>query len=431
VIALTASPATSPLDREEQAATRLAVLLSHPTGNQNVRNALRSLAEHGMLAEYWTTLAWSPDSKWNRFLPAGLRRQLEKRSFPEAPKERVMSVPSRELVRLAARGSFLDRLLCSGERPFSVIGMYRHFDGRVARRVRDTRPHAVYAYEGGALQSFRQASVVGSVAVYELPSSHWYWEHKLLSEEAQRNPEFAGLLPKLKDPPRHMAWKDEELRLADIVIVPSRHVRDTLAGVVPGERIRVVSYGAPPVRPRRVPGREAKGPLKVLFVGALSQRKGIGYLLDAVDLLESEVELTLVGGRLAPNSRVDAACARWRWFDSLTHLEVLNLMQESDVLVLPSLAEGLALVVPEALACGLPVIVTPNTGALEFVTDGNEGFVVPICRADAIADRLQILHRNRELLAVMSQNAQATAAQKSWESYRANLAQTVRSAICP
>ncbi len=420
---------TSPVDREEKAAKRISVLLSHPTGNQNVRNALRGLAEHDMLAEFWTTLAWKPESRWNRILPAGLLHQLAKRAFPEAPEKRVKCVPSRELVRLAARGSFLDRFLCSGERPFSVIGMYRHFDGKVARRIRDTRPDAVYAYEGGALQSFREARKTGTAAFYELPSSHWYWEHKLLSEESQRNPEFAALLPKLKDSPRHMQWKDEELRLADFVIVPSQHVRNTLTGVVPDERIRVVSYGAPPVRPRKPPQKEAMGPLKVLFVGALSQRKGIGYLLEAVDLLGSEVELTLVGGRIAANSRVDAACARWHWFESLTHLEVLNLMQESDVLILPSLAEGLALVLPEALACGLPVIVTPNTGALEFVRDGTEGFVVPICRPDAIADRLQMLHDNREMLATMSRNALETAAKKSWESYRANLAETVKAAI--
>ncbi len=420
---------TIPVHAEEQAKRRLSIVLSHPTGNQNVRNALRSFTENEMLAEFWTTLAWNPESRWSAMLPAGLRSQLEKRAFPEAPKERVICVPSRELVRLAVRGSFLDRLLCSGERPFSVIGMYRHFDSEVARRVRETRFDAVYAYEGGSLATFREAKLARVAALYELPSSHWYWEHKLLSEEAQRNPELANLLPKLKDSPRHMEWKDEELRLADVVIVPSQHVRETLAGVVPDERIRVVSYGAPPVRPRKPAGNDTKRPLKVLFVGALIQRKGIGYLLDAVDYLGSEVELTMVGGRVAANAKVDAACDRWRWFESLTHAEVLARMREADVLVLPSLAEGLALVVLEALACGLPVIVTPNTGALEFVRDGCEGFVVPICRPDAIADRLHRLYKDREMLADMSRNAQETAARKSWESYRTNLAETVRAAL--
>ena len=402
------------------------VLLSHPTGNQNVRNALLSLAENRMLAEFWTTIAWNPAQRWNQVLPSGLRMQLARRAFAEAPRERVKSVPWREVVRLGARPRLLRNLLCSGERPFSVIGMYRHFDGKVARRLRESKVDAVYAYEGGALQSFREARRLCIAALYELPSAYWYWEHRLLSEEAERNPEFAGLLPKLKDSPGHMQWKDEELDLADFVFVPSQHVRHSLTGVVPDEKIRVINYGAPPVRSRKPVSCDSNRPLRVLFVGALIQRKGIGYLLDAIDQLGSQVKLTIIGGRFQANSRVDEACSRWRWFESLPHSRVLDLMQEADVLVLPSLTEGCALVVLEALACGLPVIVTPNTGSLEFVRDGCEGFVVPIGSSDAIADRLNALNRDRELLAAMSRNAHATAAEKSWESYRANWADAVR-----
>ena len=411
--------------------SHLSVLLSHPTGNQNVRNALRSLAEHEMLAEFWTTLAWNPESRWNALLPSGLRRQLERREYPEAPRELVKCVPSREIVRLAARGSFLHNSLCSGERPFSVIGMYRHFDGQVARRVRATQLDAVYAYEGGALRTFGEAKRRGATTVYEQPSSYWYWARRLLQEEAERNPEFATLLPSLTDSTGHLKWKDEELALADYVFVPSEHVRCTLKGAVPRmKRSAFVNYGAPSLmkRQRISPGLQCQ-PLKVLFVGLLGQHKGIGYLLDAIDRLGSEVELTLVGRRFRAHSRVDAACNHWRWFESLTHAEVLNLMLEADVLVLPSLTEGCALVVLEALACGLPVIVTPNTGSLEFVRDGCEGYVVPICSSDAIIDRLHSLHRDRERLAAMSRAAQATAAEKSWESYRANLADTLRAAL--
>jgi glycosyltransferase involved in cell wall biosynthesis len=405
------------------------VLISHPTGNQNVRNALRSLAEHKMLAEFWTTLAWRPESKWNRILPSPVRNQLAKRAFPEAPRDRVRCVPSREVVRLSARSHFLQKLLCSGERPFSIIGMYRHFDNKVAQRVKTMDLDAVYAYEGGALETFREAKRRGIRALYEQPSSYWHWARKLLSEEAERNPEFAGLLPNLTDSAGHLQWKDEELALADYVFVPSEHVRRTLAGAVPDEKIRVVHYGAPAIRQRQQISRDGTRPLKVLFVGLLAQHKGISYLLEAIDRLGSEVELTLVGRRFRAHSRVDAGCRRWRWLESLPHSGVLDLMQEADVLALPSLTEGCALVVLEALACGLPVIVTPNTGALEFVHDGVEGFVVPICQSDAIADRLHTLHRNRELLAAMSRNGQATAAEKSWEAYRANLADTVRAAI--
>jgi glycosyltransferase involved in cell wall biosynthesis len=328
------------------------------------------------------------------------------------------------MVRLGVRSSPLERLLCSAERPFSVIGMYRHFDRRVARRLREIGVDAVYAYEGGALQTFREANRQGVAALYELTSSHWYRARDLMREEALRSPELASVLPKLSDSDAHMREKDEELALADLVVVASQHVRRTLAGVVPERKIRVVPYGAPPVLARQE-SPEARRPLRVLFVGALSQGKGIGYLLKAVETLGSDVELTLIGKRVAANEVVDAACKRWRWFQTVAHERVMEIMTESDVLVLPSLGEGFGLVVTEALACGLAVIVTPNVGASDLVCDGREGFVIPLRSADAIADRLNVLDQDRQLLAQMSRNAQLTAARQSWDVYRETWAKTV------
>jgi glycosyltransferase involved in cell wall biosynthesis len=406
-----------------------AVLMSHPTGNQNVRNALRSLAEQKMLAEFWTTVAWNPQSVWNRMLPRSLRSQLSRRAFVDVPQKRVKCAPWREMIRLGVSSSPLASLLCSGERPFSVIGMYRGFDHGVARRLREITVDAVYAYEGGALRTFRQAKQQGAVTFYDLPSGYWYWECNLLRQEEARNPGLASVLPKLSDSERHMREKDEEIALADFIVVPSRHVRRTLAGVVPEAQILVVPYGAPPVRFRPEAATDSHRPLRVLFAGALHQRKGIGYLLKAVDLLESDVELTLIGQRFAPNPIVDRACERWRWFQTLPHGSVLDVMMQSDVLVLPSISEAFGLVVTEAMACGLPVIVTPNVGAGDLLCDGREGFVVPAGSAEAIADRLDVLNKDRELLTHMSRNAQMATARQPWELYRDTWVETVRLAL--
>ena len=421
---------TSVPKRLKPSTKNLSVLISHPTGNQNLRNALRSLIENGMLAEFWTTIAWDRDSQWNRLLPSGLRSQLTRRSYPGTPRDCVHCVPLRETIRLAAKPLRLEGLLCSGELPFSVIGMYRNFDSRVARHLRSADIDAVYAYEGGALNTFQEARKLGISAIYELPSGYWYWERDLLSEDAVRYHEFAGLHPKLTDSTAHMQWKDRELALADCIFVASQHVRRTLVGVVPDEKIQVVNYGAPPAQPLRSVSRDAAKPLKVLFVGALIQRKGIGYLLDAIDMLGSQVELTLVGTRFAPNQRVDAACQRWRWFETLSHDGVLDVMMRSDVLVLPSLSEAFGLVVTESLACGLPVIITPNVGAGDLVADGREAFIVPICSAESIAERLQALHRDRDLLETMSRNASVTAEANSWQNYRETWAAALEGAIC-
>lgn len=403
------------------------VLQSRTVVNHNARNALRGFVEQGMLAEFWTTVAWNPESGWNRFLPSSARSKLARRSVCEAPANLVRCVPLRELVRVGIIGTPMESLLSSGERAFSLVGMARNFDARVARRVKELRPEIVYGYEGSSFQTFQEAKRLGLRTCYELPSAYWYWEHKLFSEEAAENPAFANLHPKLKDSPGHLQWLDGELALADLVVVPSRHVLRTLAGVVPEEKIRVICYGAPEVKPRKPVNLDSKTPLKVLYVGSLIQRKGIGYLLDAVEMLEGRVELTMVGRRCTANARVDAACRRWRWFETIPNARVLELMQESDVMVLPSLSEGCALVVLEALACGLPVIVTPNTGSNEVLHDGREGFVVPVRQAEAIAGRLEVLYRDRAMLAEMSRQAQVTAAENSWDYYRDKLTRAVRS----
>jgi alpha-maltose-1-phosphate synthase len=383
-----------------------------------------------MLAEFWTTFAWDPKSLWNYPLPASLRMQLARRSYPEAPRDLVKSVPWREVIRLGARGTPLQNLLCSGERPFSVAAMDLNFDTRVARRLRKFHPQVVYAYEGAALHTFREARKRGITTIDEQCSSYWRWTRDFFAAEAERKPEFANLLPALKDSATHLERKEEEIELADYIFIPSEHILRTLGDVVSKDKIRMIPYGAPEVKLRQRFNLNAGTPLKVLFVGNLGQHKGIGYLLEAMDMLGRHAELTLVGRRRHPNGRVDEACRRWRWLETLPHDKIIELMQESDVLVLPSLSDAFGLVVTEALACGLPVIVTPNTGASEIIRDGHEGYVVPICRPDTIACRLEALHSDRELLAEMSRRAQQTAEQNSWEQYRAKWARIIRSLPC-
>lgn len=96
-----------------------------------------------------------------------------------------------------------------------------------------------------------------------------------------------------------------------------------------------------------------------------------------------------------------------------------EIYQRADVLVLPSLAEGSALVVLEAMSSGLPVVVTPNVGA-DAVRDGVEGFVVPIRSPELIAQRLSTLSEDSELRHSMGKRARSRVAQFSWLKFREN-----------
>jgi glycosyltransferase involved in cell wall biosynthesis len=383
-----------------------------------------------MLAAFWTTICWKSNTPWNKILPQKLSRRLNRRSYSEVPESLIHNTPWREMQRLLFLSMGIRTPVGTDEKTYSVVGVYRDFDAHVAHWLSRHTVDAVYAYEGGALNTFRVAKEKGIPTFYELPSSHWYWNLQLLQGEIYRSPEYANLLKILRDSESHLKWKDQELELADHVIVPSSHVRSTLSGVVPEEKIHVVNYGAPDTFVQVHKKNASGGPIRVLYVGALHQRKGIGYLLQALDQCKAEIHVTLVGMKDAANARVDDACKRYRWFESVPHAKVLELMAEADVLVHPSLSEGCALVVLEALANGLPVIVTPNSGTLDFVRDGQEGFVIPICDAQAIADRIQQLDADRELLSRMSLQAQRTAKTNSWENYREKWADVIKACIC-
>jgi glycosyltransferase involved in cell wall biosynthesis len=98
-------------------------------------------------------------------------------------------------------------------------------------------------------------------------------------------------------------------------------------------------------------------------------------------------------------------------------------------MVFPSLFEGFGLVLLEAMSCGVPVIATPNGAAPDFVTDGEDGFIVPIRDPEAVAEKLEILVRDRDRLAAMSEAAMRTAARHSWTRYRERLVTTVRQTL--
>ena len=408
------------------------ITLVHPTGNANVRQAAQALNEAGLLSEFWTTVYWRRERALNSVLPGPVAQLFNRRAFPHVRRDQVRSRPWREAARLLADRAGLTALTRHETGLLSVDAVYRSLDRTVARRLRrKTTISAVHAYEDGALRSFRSARQVGIKTIYELPIGYWKAYRELMVEEAESQPEWAKTLVGNDDSENKRNRKDEELALADRIIVPSEYVRSTLKRAGPlGAPISVVPYGAPPLAERPVrQARRETGRLKIIFVGSLSQRKGLSYLLKAVEMLGSSVELTLIGARVGECEVRDAACLNHHWISSLPHHEVLREIQRHDVMVFPSLFEGFGLVLLEAMSCGVPVIATPNGAAPDFLTDGDDGFLVPIRNAEAIAEKVEQLIRDRERLAAMSEAAARTAARHAWESYRARLVVSVRETL--
>ena len=406
------------------------IVISHPTGNSNVRAAIRAFFDRGILERFFTTIAWRPNQALAQLIPERILRELERRAYHEAPDRLISSRPRKELLRHLAEKAKFSILFNTEAAPFSVDSIYQDLDQYVATQLpRLKRVDTVYSYEDGALATFERAELLGVRRVYDLPIGYWRASRELAEREAQESPEWASSLSALYDSERKHHRKDRELSLADRIIVASQFTKNSLK-LFPGfdeDKVVVVPYGAPhPASIRRVQTDRDK-PLRVLYVGALSQRKGISYLGKAMDLVGRIAVLTLVGRPTFPIPEpVKRMCEMHRWIPSLPHSELLAEMSRHDVLVFPSLFEGFGLVITEAISQGLPVITTANTGGPDVLTHGVDGFIVPIRSPDAIAQYLFLLADNREILEQMSQSALARANELTWVQYEQKLVEAVQ-----
>ncbi|MEY2878585.1 MAG: hypothetical protein RLZZ15_965 [Verrucomicrobiota bacterium] len=395
------------------------VVLAHPAGNQFFRHLAAALRDAGALAEACTCIDWRGGAAWEKILPRGVAAELGRRSFSRELGAPVATHAWREWARLALPRLGWRAAARHESGWCSVDAVYRDFDRWVARCLPRMRGAGVaYAYEDGAEETLRAAGGLGWRRVYDLPIAYWETSRRLLAEEAARWPAWEPTLVGTRDSAEKFARKTRELALADVVVVPSKFVADSLP-VATGATRRVViaPFGSPPSgAPREAPPRGGK--LRVLFAGSMSQRKGLADLFAAMKLLKRpDVELVVMGSPLVPLEFYRAEFSAFTYEPPRPHAEVLALMRTCDVLCLPSIVEGRALVVQEALSAGLPAIVTANTGADDVAGQLGHGLVVPIRAPGVIAERLAWLADHREMIPELGKAARRAAARHTWAAY--------------
>lgn len=352
-----------------------------------------------------------------RLAPAGVRGALARRYRPGLPSARVRVYP-----RDYAVARFEDPRERRGD---TAIG--RHAGARA--RAHGTGILAYSCYAAAAFRAYGAGDAdggPGARAIFQV-HPHPAVLRALFEEEAERVPEAAGSLgrePELSLARGVYEARCEEAAMADVCVVASDYTRRTLvAAGVDARRVRVVPYGVelPPGPPAE---RDPADTFRVLFVGQAIQRKGLSYLLDAwARLALPNAELVLAGRGGTDDALVARYAERFRpgsfrRTGPVSRAELRRLYETSDVLCMPSLAEGFGLVYLEAMAHGTPVIATPNTGAADLVRDAEDGFVVPVRDVDALAARLAWCHAHRGELAAMRAGARRLAERYSWGAFR-------------
>jgi glycosyltransferase involved in cell wall biosynthesis len=397
------------------------LLLSHPTGNANVRALLQGAQRRGLLGAYATALGFAGGRQRFSSWPQALATELHRRCY-ELPPERVFARPQLESVRLICRKLGVHGPIRQESGWASVDAVYQDLDRHVATQLprwqRQRRLSVAYAYEDGALSTLQAARRAGITAAYDLPIAYWHTAHRLLADEAERLPEWEPTLIATSDSQHKLNRKTAELHTADVVVCPSSFVLDSIPPHLrQGRRCVVAEFGSPPVSigPRPAPLNRR---VRFLFAGSMSQRKGLADVFAAFARLNrSDIELVVMGSLLMPMAFYRRHGGAFTYEPTRPHAQVLALMDSCDVLLLPSLVEGRALVQQEAMSRGLPIVVTRNAGGEDLVEEGRTGFLVPIRSPDALADRIAWLADHREELPAMSDAARRMAARFTWAAY--------------
>lgn len=398
-----------------------------------MRAVLAALEEQRLLQKFCTTLAVQPEDWPLKMLPVRLRRQVARRGYA-LPQSTMTRFPAREVARHVANALHLSVLTAHETGWASVDAVCRKLDYAVAHLLRVQSPRAglsgVYCYEDCALRTFQAASTLGLTRFYDLPIAYWETARRLLDEEVARWPEWEPTLVGTRDSPAKLARKTEELAQADVVLTPSQFVYNSLPAEVRAQKAcYVVEFGSPDIpAAQKLPEADPTLPLRILFAGSLTQRKGLADLFAAVKLLKrTDVELVVMGSPIAPLEFYQhQAPAGFRYEAPRSHADVLALMRSCDIFALPSIVEGRALVQQEALACGLPLLVTPNAGGEDLIEEGQTGFLVPIRSPEILAEKIAWFADHRDALPQMRRNAMAKAAEYTWEQYGNRIADIVK-----
>lgn len=298
---------------------------------------------------------------------------------------------------------------------------------RVLRRGGDL----FHGWSGSSLRSLRYCRERGIVSFMENPAPHFRYGEEIIGAEYdslgirwKKDPEvfarFFGFGPD---------YLQEEYDSAQYLILESDFTRDTFrTNGIGEEKLLVVPSGVDTNRFVPPPRREA-GPFRAIFVGAIGVRKGVRYLLEAWKNLKlASAELLLVG---IVQDDMRPVLERYVKSDPSIRMagfvgDLVRLYQDASVFIFPSLSEGSAKVTYEAMACGLPMIVTPNAGSV--VRDGEDGYIVPVRDNALLGEKILRLYENPGLREEMGRRARNHIESYTWDAHRKLLIETYEKA---
>jgi glycosyltransferase involved in cell wall biosynthesis len=377
------------------------ILVSTPDLRPSLQSVLRGLADLNLIGRVVTTISVSPALRCSvtRVPWAGprLAALLRRREVPEFLEGIVDNIWAGELARnLSSRAA--NEMVADAIFNWAI----KRFDRIVAHRYAG-RCRYIYGMDFSSAATFAVQKAGSGYCLQRQVSAHFASFEATLRRECERFPELVTdyhrlILRRAENDKRRRAVEHE---LADLIVANSEYVRTTfIDNGIPAAKVVAVPTGCPPVDDRGARSGRGDGPLRFLYVGRLSLRKGFHYLMQSwrLNAFGGNAELWVAGNSELDMKSEIAAQPNIHHIGALSADKLADLYRQSDVMVLPTLSEGLSHAVLEGLSFAMPIITTSASGAGALVTDGDNGLIVPEADAEALAAAMAsaVAHR-REL----------------------------------
>ncbi|OMP31777.1 glycosyltransferase family 4 protein [Mangrovimonas sp. DI 80] len=301
------------------------------------------------------------------------------------------------------------------------------FDKYVAKQIKKRYENGTisegsifWGFQGSCYFSLIAAREAGMITVIELATAHVIAARRILGEEKELHSEWADSIDNLYFPADYEERLVREPHLADYVVAASEFTKSTLeeVGILP-DKVIYLPLG---VDTDSVEGKSESvlsKPIKLLYAGTVTQRKGIKYLLNALqDFDEKDIELHIYGHVQGSGEAFKTYSNKVKYHGAVSQKELFKLYKNFDFLVLPSVFEGFGLVIVEAMAAGVPVITTKHTFGAELIENKRNGFLVEIRSVEDLKEIFDyILKLNDDKYELLSKEAKKALSQVTWKNY--------------
>ena len=402
------------------------VLIAHPAQQHSYRLAI-ALKKAGMLDKYITTVYYKNRSLTyfvSKFLKGSLKIKAENRHCTYIDDNEVIQYCEGEgLLKLVA----LNTRFLKNKYDQIKYNTADRFAKKVAKYAIKHHVDAVVTYDDCSPLLFEelQKKAPNILRILDMSAANILYMRNIYERDMDIVPSFANRLRK----ERSICWNpniinraEREIKATQKFLVPSNFVAKSLEfSGVKTEQIILCPYGVDVSQFSMKKFDENQfihtRPIRFIYVGGVKELKGIAYLFDAfMEIPTDDAILTVVGSYCSSDDDIKPYLERIRFTGNILHDEVANELKNSDVFVFASLGEGLSLSTLEAAACGLPLIVTENSGVNDGISD-KEGFVIPIQSKDAIKEKVLWFINHPEKIYPMGEAARKFALLYSWDAY--------------